>query len=344
MTPPDFWQGLNNSKLLRFLLLFACGWAIVLLITYFYNVIAIFTAAAIFAALLNYPVQWLTRYIPRGGAIAIVFLSTVSLLILVITALGLEFITQGQGLVERITEAIKNQNLLPVKDYIANIDIGRIIATLQSGLVSGLGIVQNIFSSVFTLVFLVVISLYMLIDGHKLWLTFLKLIPAGSRDRFATTFQHTFLGFLRGQLLLMLFLSIMSFVAFSLLGVNYALFLAIIVGVLDAIPGIGATLGVLVITLLIFASQGWLMALKAIIASVILQQIQDNFVNPKVMGDTLELSPVLLFLALFIGERVAGLLGVFLSIPIAGMIAAWMRAENSSKQANLHSSEELSND
>lgn len=344
MTPPDFWQNLNNSKLLRFLLLFACGWAIVLLITYFYNVIAIFTAAAIFAALLNYPVQWLTRYIPRGGAIAIVFLSTVSLLILVVTALGLEFITQGQGLVERITEAIKNQNLLPVKDYIANIDIGRIIATLQSGLVSGLGIVQNIFSSVFTIVFLVVISLYMLIDGRKLWLAFLKLIPAGSRDRFATTFQHTFLGFLRGQLLLMLFLSIMSFVAFSLLGVNYALFLAIIVGVLDAIPGIGATLGVLVITLLIFASQGWMMALKAIIASVILQQIQDNFVNPKVMGDTLELSPVLLFLALFIGERVAGLLGVFLSIPIAGMIAAWMRSERDSQQKSLQPSEELSNE
>jgi predicted PurR-regulated permease PerM len=53
------------------------------------------------------------------------------------------------------------------------------------------------------------------------------------------------------------------------------------------------------------------------------------------MGNALEISPVILFLALFIGERVAGLLGVFLSIPIAGMIAAWLRAENLEKQQSL---------
>jgi predicted PurR-regulated permease PerM len=44
------------------------------------------------------------------------------------------------------------------------------------------------------------------------------------------------------------------------------------------------------------------------------------------MGDALELNPVILFFALFIGERVAGILGVFLSIPIAGMIALWIGA------------------
>ena len=125
----------------------------------------------------------------------------------------------------------------------------------------------------------------------------------------------------------MLFLSTASLLVFSVLGVNYALVLAMIVGVLDAIPGIGATLGVLIVSVLILVSQGWVMALKAIIASVILQQIQDNIIHPKVMGTALDISPVLLFLALFIGERVAGLLGIFLAIPIAGMIAAWLRTD-----------------
>ena len=95
-------------------------------------------------------------------------------------------------------------------------------------------------------------------------------------------------------------------------------------GILDAIPGIGATLGVLIVTLLVFTSQGTAIAVKVVIVSVILQQIQDNLIRPKVMGNALELNPVILFLALFIGEQVAGLLGVFLSIPIAGMIAIWM--------------------
>ena len=323
----NLWQTLNNSLLLRFLLLFVCGWVLVILIDYFYNVIAIFTAAAIVAALLNYPIAWVSRYLPRGLAIAIVFLSMFVLLIALVTALGFEVINQGQGLIDRITDALRTQDLQPLQDLLGNLSLERVIQTLQTGLLSGLGIVQNIFSSVFTLIFLAVISLYMVIDGEKLWNASIKLIPAGSRDRVVTTFKHTFLGFLRGQLLLMLFLSTASLLVFSVLGVNYALVLAMIVGVLDAIPGIGATLGVLIVSVLILVSQGWVMALKAIIASVILQQIQDNIIHPKVMGTALDISPVLLFLALFIGERVAGLLGIFLAIPIAGMIAAWLRTD-----------------
>jgi predicted PurR-regulated permease PerM len=99
------------------------------------------------------------------------------------------------------------------------------------------------------------------------------------------------------------------------------------VALLDAIPGIGATLGLIVVALLVLASQGWQLALKVIIFSVILQQIQDNFISPKVMGRVLEINPVLIFLAVFIGQRVAGILGVFLAIPIAGTIAAWLKAE-----------------
>lgn len=329
MTSPfktSLWQDLNNSSLLRFLLLFACSWAIVVLISYFYNVIAIFTAAAIFAALLNYPVQWLTRYVPRGIAILITTFATISIAIALITALGLQVITQGQGLLTQIVETLTARKL-PFNEFLQTLRLEQVIQTLQTSLLTGLGIIQNLFSSVFTVIFTAVISLYMLIDGSKIWKACLTLIPIGSRDRFAYTFQNTFLGFLRGQLLLILFLSTASYVVLTLLGVRYALFLALVVGILDAIPGIGATLGVLIITLLVFASQGWELALRVIIGSIILQQIQDNFIHPKVMGNALEISPVLLFLALFIGERVAGLLGVFLSIPIAGMIAAWLRAE-----------------
>jgi len=103
--------------------------------------------------------------------------------------------------------------------------------------------------------------------------------------------------------------------------------LALVIGVLDAIPGIGATLAVIIVTLLVFLAQGQWMALKVLIASLILQQIQDNLINPKLMGKTLEINPVLLFFSLFIGERIAGLLGVFLAIPIAGIVVSWYKSQ-----------------
>ncbi len=329
MTTPQssqFWQALSTSTLLRYLLLFGCGWVTVLLINYFYGTIALFTAAGIFAALLNYPVVWLSRYIPRGWAIAITFITAVVVLLGLFTIIGLQVLNQGQGLVSQLRGALDAQGPLPFRDFLAQLDIGKIISTLQTGLVSGLGIVQGIFSSVFTGMFGAVISLYMLIDGDKLWQASLKLIPTHSRQKFAGIFQRSFLGFLRGQMLLMLFLSISTLLIYPFLGVNYALLLAVILGIIDAIPGIGATLGVILVTFLVFASQGIEIALRVVVVSIVLIQIQDNYVRPKVMGDALELNPVLLFLALFIGQRIAGLLGIFLSIPIAGMIAAWIQA------------------
>lgn len=331
--PPKPWLTLNNNTLLRFILLFGCASIVVLLINYFYGTIALFTAAGLFAALLNYPVVWLSRYIPRGWAIAITFLGSIVILLTLLTFVGLQVLTQGQGLIGQLRESLNQQDNLPIPDFLDQIEIGKVISTLQSGLVSGLSIVRNIFSSVFTIIFGAVISLYMLIDGDKLWRSCLKLIPATSRDRFATIFQQSFLGFLRGQLMLMLFLSTSTLVLFSILGVNYTLVLAVIVGLLDAIPGIGAVLGVVVVTVLVFASQGGVLTLKVLAVSLFLEQVQENYVRPKVMGDALELNPVVLFLSLFIGQRIAGLLGIFLAIPIAGMIGAWMQAVRADRQA-----------
>lgn len=327
-SPPSsqFWQTLNNSTLLRYLLLFGCAWITVLLINYFYNTIALFTAAGIFAALLNYPAVWLSRYIPRGWAIAITFITAVVLLLGLVTVIGLQVLNQGQGLAAQLRGTLNTQDSLPFRDLLNQLEISKIISTLQTGLISGLSILQGIFSSVFTGIFGAVISLYMLIDGGKLWQASLKLVPAPSRDKFSRIFQQSFLGFLRGQMLLILFLTTSTLLIYPFLGVNYSLLLAMILGVVDAIPGIGATLGTIIVTFLVFASQGPEIALRVLIVSLVLLQIQDNYVSPRVMGNALQLNPVMLFLALFIGQRVAGLLGIFLAIPIAGMIAAWIQS------------------
>lgn len=333
MRPPSLlqsssqlWQTLNNSILIRYILLFGCGWITVLLINYFYGTIALFTVAGIFAALLNYPVVWLSRYIPRGLAIALTFLGAIALLLGLVAIIGLQVMNQGQGFLTHIGDAFNQQSSLPFPDLLNSLDTSQTINTLKTSLATGLSITRSLFSNFFIGMFGAVISLYMLIDGEKLWQLCLKLIPAASRDRFAQTFQQSFLGFIRGQLLLMLFLSTTTLLIYPFLGVNYSLILAVIIGIIDAIPGIGATLGVIVVTFLVFASQGSAIALKVLAVSIVLIQIQDNYVRPKVMGDALNLNPVILFLALFIGERVAGLLGVFLSIPIAGMIALWMQS------------------
>ena len=325
----SIWQQLSKSSrvraLLMFLLLFICGWAFIQLITYFSTLIFVFTTASIAAALLNYPVNWLARLIPRKLAVIIVFLASLFLLITFVITIGLEILNQGQGLIDRIKEFIEtaNPNLSPLKNLRLEENFDRILKTLQSGLTTGLGFLQSTFSNFMLFIIIAVICLYMLFDGSKIWNSVLKLVPLDVRDRFAYKTQKSFLGFFRAQLTLMAFLTIFSLIVFNILGTRYSLILSIVIGIMDAIPGIGATLGVLIVTTLVLSSQGFWMAVQVLIACIILQQIQDNFISPKVMKDSLDLHPVLLFFAIFVGERVAGVLGIFISIPIAAMIATW---------------------
>ena len=323
---------ISTSNLVRYLLLVACIGVTVVIFNYFSGTIAVFTAAAIVAALLNVPVTWLSRTLPRGWAIASVSLGALVLMIGFVTGIGLQVLNQGQGLLLDLQGTLKQQDLTPLHKYLQTYGFDRITTLLQEGLLTGLGLLQTVFSGVFTGIFGAVISLYMLIDGEKLWKGFLRLVPEPHRDRFAVIFLQSVLGFIRGQLLLMVFLTVSTAVIFQLLGVKYSLILAVIVGVLDVIPGIGATLGIVLISVMVFTSQGGDIGLRALIASLILGKIQDNIVRPKVMGKAMELNPVILFLALFIGQRVAGLLGVFLSIPLAGMMAIWIHTERQQQE------------
>jgi len=327
----NLWQRLNNLALVRFLLLVASGWAITQLLAYFEAVIVTFTFAAILAFLLSYPVRWLQRFLPHGIAVVFVFLvSIVFLGGLAITG-GLAVLSQGQQLIESVTAFLNS--LIPFVERLEeflrsrNLQIDLSIIEEQfrnqaiSMLVTSLSIFQSFITNFVTFILIAVVAFFMLLDGEKLWNLILKVIPTQRRARFTRIIRRSFLGFFRGQLILTLFLSASSFIIFSLLKVPFALILSVIVGLLDIIPGIGATLGVSVITLIVLSQSVWL-AIRVLVACIILQQIQDNLISPRIMQDALNLNPVVVFFALLVGARVAGLLGIFISIPIAGVIVS----------------------
>jgi len=90
------------------------------------------------------------------------------------------------------------------------------------------------------------------------------------------------------------------------------------------IPGIGATLGISTICLLVL-SQSFSLALKVLAACIVLQQIHNNLIAPRIMQNSLNLNPVVVFFALLVGARVAGLLGIFIVIPIAELLLLYLK-------------------
>jgi predicted PurR-regulated permease PerM len=327
----NFWQRLNNLALVRFLLLVASGWAVVQLLGYFEAVIVIFTFAAILAFLLNYPVEWLRRYLPHSVAVVLVFLLSIIILGGLTITVGLAVLSQGQQLVDSITSFLNS--LVPLIERIElllqkrNLQIDLTVLETQlrdqavSTVVTSLAILQGFLTNFITFILIAVVAFFMLLDGEKLWNLLIKILPQHRRSKFTEIIRRSFLSFFRGQLLLCLFLTTSTFLVFLLLKVPFALLLSVIVGCLDIIPGIGATLGVGTVTLIVLSQNVWL-ALRVFIACIILQQIQDNLIAPRIMQGALNLNPVVVFFALLVGARVAGLLGVFISIPIAGVIVS----------------------
>lgn len=337
--PPtqNFWERVNNLALIRFLLLFASGWALILLLDYFQNVIVIFSLAAVFAFLLSYPVQWLHRFLPRGLAVSLIFLISLLMVGGFTVTVGFAILSQGQQLFEGTPNFLNS--LTPLLERLENylrsrhlqVDIRAVEEPLRNQALAFIG--ASFVSSTILLtnfvnfILIEVVAFFMLLNGEKLWGFALKLVPKHLQSRFTVIVERNFLGFFRGQLLLSLFFSAATFIVFLILKVPFALILAVIGGVFQIIPGIGSTLGLALICLILLPQSGWL-AFNVFIASIVIQQIKDNLLAPRIMQNSLNINPVVVFFALLVGYRLAGLLGIFLATPIAGVVVSLFEIED----------------
>lgn len=326
-----FWERLNNARLVRYVLLFALGWAIAQFLAYFETVIVTFIFAGIIAFLLNYPVQWVARFLPRGIAAILVFLLSLLVVAGAIGTLGFAILSQAQQLLEQapqiLNELISSLDWLQdrLKQWNFQVDFGTLEEQLREQALAGVGMgfatLQGLLANFVDLVIIAVIAFFMLLDGKRIWNFVLKAFPENFRPRITEAIQHNFIGFFWGRLLLSIFFGVSVWVVFIILDLPFALVLAAIAGVFDLIPGIGATIGITIVSLIVLPQGIWL-ALQVLVGCVLLQQVEENILMPRIMQGSLNINPVFMFFALLVGARVAGLVGVFLSVPIAGVLVS----------------------
>lgn len=328
-TTKKFWHKLNNNKLIRYLLLFALAWAIAQVLAYFQTVIVIFLFAAILAFLLHYPVKWVERFLPHGVSVIIVFLLSLLILGGLITTIGLAFVSQAQQFLGQAPE-IANffvakleqlQNFLT--DWNIQLNFNALEQEIRNQALAWIGTgftaMQGLLTNLVDFVLIAVVALFMLLDGKRIWNFLIKIFPEHLRGKLTSEIQNNFLGFFWGRLILSIFFGVSAFIVFLLLQVPYSLVLAATAGVFDLIPGIGATLGIAIVSLIILPQGVWL-SIQVLIGCIVLQQIEENLLMPRIMQGSINMNPVVMFFALLVGARIAGLVGVFMAIPIAGVL------------------------
>ena len=139
-------------------------------------------------------------------------------------------------------------------------------------------------------------------------------------DKYFTKANQVFFTFISSQLLDAVIVGILTTVAMLILKVKYAPLIGFTIGLFNMIPYIGAIVAVSIGILVTFITGGFGKALAMAIVVIILQQIDANIINPKIIGSSLEISPLLVILSITIGGSYFGIMGMFLAVPIAVVI------------------------
>jgi len=200
---------------------------------------------------------------------------------------------------------------------------------LQQYIINNLGnmtyYIMSIGSSIATFFIALIISIYLLKDSEyflnlwsKLYFLIFKKSTAGNKIIYIFEVLHdVFAKYIRGQLLEAFFVGALSAIALSIVGINYAFVIGIIAGICNMIPYVGPVVGTILAAIMGLLSGNPIKILYAIIAMLVVQQIDNNLLAPKIVGESVGLHAVFTMLAILIGGNVGGLVGMLLAVPIA---------------------------
>ncbi len=314
--------------------------------------------ALILAAGLTPLVDWLAdRHLPRGLAVLLIYLTLILLLVglgvLVVPAmideveqLALNAPKYGDLVLDRLRELREQYRFLPPLD--------EQLAEQLRGLTGQIGLIAaqaltvarvalSIFSGLLNAVLVLILTLYFVVFGQTIRAYLLSFVPPGRRPRLVEMTDRMgrrMGGWLLGQIVLSMSIGVVSYVGLSVLGVRYAIFLAVVAAIGEAIPNFGPILSTIP-AVLVALTQSPLLALATLALYFGIQQLENNLLVPKIMERAVELHPFATILALLVGVELMGVIGAILSVPVTAALAValdevrWARgaAESAPAQA-----------
>jgi predicted PurR-regulated permease PerM len=296
-----------------------------------------FVLAAIFAYIFNPVVSFFSNKLklPRTLSVVIIYLLLISVIISFAVVFSQRIVGESAELQKDatlLTQTAKSQiNTMP--DWLRP-TVADILSTFEKSTnvsyPSLFSFFPQVFSRILSLIIFLFSAFYFLQGGRKMVDKALNFIPHHYRfelDILLNKINSVLVGYLRGQLFLVFFVSLTLFIALTILGVKFSFILAIFSGFAEIVPIIGpivaATVGGIVAYLggtSNFGLDPIQMVIAVIIIYFVIRQIEDYFVIPVVMGKITRLHPLVILFAVIAGEHTAGILGLILAVPIAGIL------------------------
>ena len=277
----------------------------------------------------------------RGLAVIVVYIIAILVLVLVINYIVpiiissvIDFVNHFQEYYNTIMwhinnlpddSVLKSEAVTNAVSQIGQIDISKYVnveklTEYAQGVLSVAAGIFNFFVSV-------IVSAYILLERGEIVNFFKKISNAIFEEntcrnigKYFNRTNEIFLKFLASQLLDAIVVGILTTIGMSILGVKYAVLLGVMIGLFNMIPYFGAIIAVIIATIITFITGGLTQAIWMIVITTILQQIDANIINPKIVGESLKISPLLVIFAVTIGGEYFGVLGMFLAVPVFAVL------------------------
>lgn len=245
-----------------------------------------------------------------------------------------DFLNNLQGY---ITSAIENYNKLPEDSFFKGQIVQDAIHSLQNinikqyfNVEQIIGYVTNAISAVFSVIDIfiaIIVSIYILTERKQI-IAFLKKLTGAifkentykNIDKYFNNSNEIFFKFIASQFLDAIVVGILVTIALTIMKVKYAPLLGFFIGMFNMIPYVGAIIATVIAVLVTLITGGLSQAIWMIIVVVILQQIDANIINPKIVGQSLKISPLLVLFAVTVGGAYFGILGMFLAVPVIAIL------------------------
>jgi predicted PurR-regulated permease PerM len=292
--------------------------------------------ASFLAVALSGPVNFLSRRMRRGLAVAIVYILLILTPFALIGLLVPPIVTQANNLVQNLPEYAEqftqfvneNDRLRQLQD---EYDItGRLEEQAEklparigdaAGVLGDIGV--GLVNSVFAAVTILVLSIFILSSGRRFIDAWIREYQPEREEWWHRLFARigTAIGnYVAGALLQATIAGVTSYIVLLILGVDFALPLAVVVFVLDLIPLVGATLGAIVVGIVTLFSDFPVDTLIWTVFAIVYQQVENNVIQPRIQARAVQLDPLIVLVSVLIGSSLMGVLGALLAIPVAAAL------------------------
>ncbi|MCX6721200.1 MAG: AI-2E family transporter [Candidatus Staskawiczbacteria bacterium] len=272
--------------------------------------------------------------IPKIISVVIVYLSIFGIVGLLIYLSAPIFISELKqfsqnlpGYFEQINPVLRQFGIQTAQDF----DEFVIVATggLQQSSESIIKALMVFFGGVLSTVSILTFSFFLSLEDKGVERALLLMFPQRYENQIRSIFeksQRKVSGWFGARLIACLFVGIASYIIFYLFGIQYALILALISGILNFIPYIGPWITTFILLAFIAVSSGsWLTVIYVLAAIVIIQEVENKLLTPLLMKKMTDLPAVLVLMSMLIGGKVFGFTGLIFAVPVAGIIYEFLR-------------------